>query len=97
MNLIFDAKTDNKSKICFYKKSAIFTQSSILVTTGVFRIRKGKRFPQREFVLYPPNFSTFHTPLRSVWENCGKIVWIKNKSSPWKSFPLPYPENSSGY
>ena len=32
--------------------------------------------------------------------SCGKIeekLWKKSGKSPWKTFPLPYPENSSGY
>ena len=67
----------------------------ILVTTGVFRIRKGKRFPWRFSTLFPQFFLNFSTRSEAECGNFEEILWKLSGKSEWKSFPLEYPENGS--
>ena len=68
---------------------------TILVTTGVFRIRKGKRFPWRFSTLFPQFFLNFSTRSEAECGNFEEILWKLSGKSEWKSFPLEYPENGS--
>ena len=69
--------------------------SALLVTTGVFRIRKGKRFPWRFSTLFPQFFLNFSTRSEAECGNFEEILWKLSGKSEWKSFPLEYPENGS--
>ena len=68
---------------------------TILVTTGVFWIRKGKRFPWRFSTLFPQFFLNFSTRSEAECGNFEEILWKLSGKSEWKSFPLEYPENGS--
>ena len=77
-----------------FKKSG-FCENFILVTTGVFRIRKGKRFPWRFSTLFPQFFLNFSTRSEAECGNFEEILWKLSGKSEWKTFPLEYPENGS--
>ena len=83
------------SKIVYDARSEDGRLHEILVTTGVFRIRKGKRFPWRFSTLFPQFFLNFSTRSEAECGNFEEILWKLSGKSEWKSFPLEYPENGS--
>ena len=66
-------------------------EREILVTTGVFWKRKGKRFPRRGFVPYPHKFST-----RSEAE-CGKKCGYRTNPRSGNFFPWIFQKTEVGY